>query len=59
MANGKLNMELPPNHEDVVFSRPFFAASLARVAIILLIGAVELQQLLVLVVEMIGIGQQF
>src|SRR5439155_16711227 len=49
---------LATNHEDVVFSRPLFAASPARIAIVLLISPVKFQQLLILIVEMVGVGHQ-
>src|SRR5262249_15018039 len=46
---------LATDHEHVVLADALFAAGLAGIAVFLLVGAVELEQLLVLIVEMIGV----
>ena len=48
--------EFEPDHEHVVLSDTGLGAGLAGVAVFLLIGAVELEELLVLVAKVVGIG---
>src|SRR5262249_53197752 len=47
--------DLAADHEHVVLADAALGAILAGVAVVLLIGAVELQQLLVLIVEVVGV----
>ena len=51
--------DLAADHEHVMLAQSLSAAGLAGVAVLLLIGAVELQQLLVLLAEMIAVLVQF
>ena len=51
--------DLAADHEDVVLAQPLAAPGLAGVAVLLLVAAVELDQVLVRVVELVGAGGQF
>ena len=50
---------LATDHEHIMFAEPLGAAALAGVAVFLLIGAVELEQLFVLFAEAVGVLPQF